>query len=144
MYLFAITVSGANVGYIPPANTGIFFSFAIFAYARPISKVSVKTDKPTTSGLQEFNKFVKTIPKSLKREIVRQRVKDIYISLDRDARTDAIKLSEELMREGINVYFIDLPDKDPSELGFKVFTKLLHNAIKLTTSTLMKKRLALS
>ena len=35
-------------------------------------------------------------------------------------------------------------DKDPSELGFKQFTKLLHNATKLTTSILMKKRLALS
>ena len=45
--------------------------------------------------------FGKTIPKSLKREIVKQRVKDIYISLDRDARKDAIKLTEELMREGM-------------------------------------------
>jgi hypothetical protein len=35
-------------------------------------------------------------------------------------------------------------DKDPSELGFENFTKLLHKATKLTTSTLMKKRLALS
>ena len=35
-------------------------------------------------------------------------------------------------------------DKDPSELGFEKFTKLLHNAVELTTSTLMKKRLALS
>jgi hypothetical protein len=34
--------------------------------------------------------------------------------------------------------------KDPNELGFEAFTKLLHNATKITTSTLMKKRLALS
>ena len=35
-------------------------------------------------------------------------------------------------------------DKDPSELGFEGFTKLLHKATKLTTSTLLKKKLALS
>jgi hypothetical protein len=35
-------------------------------------------------------------------------------------------------------------DKDPSELGFEAFTKLLHKAVKLTASVLMKKKLALS
>jgi len=35
-------------------------------------------------------------------------------------------------------------DIDPSELGFKTFTKLNHNALELTTSVLMKKRIALS
>ena len=48
------------------------------------------------------------------------------------------------MSYGKKVYLIEMGDKDPSELGFKEFTKLLHKATKLTTSTLMKKRLALS
>ena len=87
--------------------------------------------------------FGKTIPKSLKREIVKQRVKDIYISLDRDARTDAIKLTEELMREGINVYFIDLPDKDPSELGFEKFTNMMMSVEPLRFSNLMQLKLGI-
>ena len=87
--------------------------------------------------------FGKTIPKSLKREIVKQRVKDIYISLDRDARTDAIKLTEELMREGINVYFIDLPDKDPSELGFEKFTNMMMLVEPLKFSNLMQLKLGI-
>jgi hypothetical protein len=33
--------------------------------------------------------------------------------------------------------------KDPNELGFEEFTKLLHKATELTTSSLMKKRMAL-
>ena len=33
--------------------------------------------------------------------------------------------------------------KDPNELGFETFTKLLHDATKLTTSILLKKKLAL-
>ena len=87
--------------------------------------------------------FGKTIPKSLKREIVKQRVKDIYISLDRDARTDAIKLTEELMREGINIYFIDLPDKDPSELGFEKFTNMMMSVEPLRFSNLMQLKLGI-
>ena len=87
--------------------------------------------------------FGKTIPKSLKREIVKQRVKDIYISLDRDARKDAVKLTEELMREGINVYFIDLPDKDPSELGFEKFTNIMMSVEPLRFSNLMQLKLGI-
>ena len=87
--------------------------------------------------------FGKTIPKSLKREIVKQRVKDIYISLDRDARKDAIKLTEELLREGINVYFIDLPDKDPSELGFEKFTNMMMSVEPLRFSNLMQLKLGI-
>jgi len=48
------------------------------------------------------------------------------------------------MSYGKKVYLIEMGDKDPSELGFKTFTKLLHNAVEFTTSVLMKKRMALS
>ena len=43
------------------------------------------------------------------------------------------------------VYLIEMGDKDPSELGFKQFTKLLHNASKTYYFyTNEKRRLALS
>ena len=87
--------------------------------------------------------FGKTIPRSLKKEIVKQKVKAIYISLDRDARKDAIKLTEELMREGINIYFIDLPDKDPSELGFEKFTNMMMSVEPLRFSNLMQLKLGI-
>ena len=48
------------------------------------------------------------------------------------------------MGYGKKVYLIEMGDKDPSELGFEAFTKLLHKATKLTASMLMKKKLALS
>ena len=48
------------------------------------------------------------------------------------------------MSYGKQVYLIEMGDKDPSELGFEQFTKLLHNAVELTTSVLMKKRMAFS
>jgi len=60
------------------------------------------------------------------------------------ALKDAFNHAETFMSYGKKVYLIEMGDKDPSELGFKTFTKLLHNAVELTTSVLMKKRLALS
>jgi hypothetical protein len=48
------------------------------------------------------------------------------------------------MGYGKTIYIIEMNDKDPSELGFKEFTKLLHKATELTLSSLLKRKLALS
>ena len=88
--------------------------------------------------------FGKRISDSLMKKIIKSNVKKIYLALDEDALKDAFKHAETFMSYGKRVYLIEMGDKDPSELGFKDFTKLLHKATKLTTSTLMKKRLALS
>ena len=47
------------------------------------------------------------------------------------------------MREGINVYFIDLPDKDPSELGFEKFTNIMMSVEPLRFSNLMQLKLGI-
>ncbi len=88
--------------------------------------------------------FGKKLSTTLMKKIIKSNVKKIYLALDEDALKDAFNHAETFMSYGKKVYLIEMGDKDPSELGFKNFTKLLHNAIKLTTSTLMKKRLALS
>ena len=88
--------------------------------------------------------FGKKLSTSLMTKIIKSKVEKIYLALDEDALKDAFNHAETFMSYGKQVYLIEMGDKDPSELGFKTFTKLLHNAVKLTTSTLMKKRLALS
>ena len=88
--------------------------------------------------------FGKKLATTLMTKIIKSNVKKIYLALDEDALKDAFNHAETFMSYGKRVYLIEMGDKDPSELGFKEFTKLLHNATKLTTSTLMKKRLALS
>ena len=88
--------------------------------------------------------FGKRISDSLMKKIIKSNVKKIYLALDEDALKDAFKHAETFMSYGKRVYLIEMGDKDPSELGFKNFTQLLHNAVELNTSTLMKKRLALS
>jgi len=47
------------------------------------------------------------------------------------------------MNEGKEVHLIDMEDKDPSELGFEKFTKLLHNAHELTLVDLMIQKINL-
>ena len=88
--------------------------------------------------------FGKKISTTLMKKIIESNVEKIYLALDEDALKDAFNHAETFMSYGKKVYLIEMGDKDPSELGFKKFTKLLHNATKLTTSILMKKRLALS
>ena len=87
--------------------------------------------------------FGKKISSSLMKKIIESNVKKIYLALDDDALKDALKHAETFIGYGKRVYFIEMQGKDPSELGFKTFTKLLHKATELTTSSLMKKRMAL-
>ena len=63
--------------------------------------------------------FGKTILSNLKRKIIEKKVKQVYISLDRDAILDSIKMVEDFMKNDIDVYFVNLPEKDPSDLGFE-------------------------
>jgi DNA primase len=88
--------------------------------------------------------FGKKLSTTLMTKIIKSKVEKIYLALDEDALKDAFNHAETFMSYGKRVYLIEMGDKDPSELGFKTFTKLLHNAVELTTSVLMKKRLALS
>ena len=85
----------------------------------------------------------KNIQSSLMKKIVTSLVDKIYIALDRDAMKQALRFCENIMAEGKEVYLVDLQDKDPSEMGFKNFTKLIQNTIPLTYYDLMERKLAL-
>ena len=85
----------------------------------------------------------KNIQSNLMKKLVTSLVNKIYIALDRDAIKQALKFCEMLMAEGKEVYLVDLQDKDPSEMGFSNFTKLIQKTQPLTYSNLMEKKLAI-
>jgi|TARA_R110000822_G_scaffold493_4_gene2327 hypothetical protein len=85
----------------------------------------------------------KSIQSNLMKKIVTSVVDKIYIALDRDAIKQALKFCERLMAEGKEVYLVDMQDKDPSEMGFKNFTKLIQTTVPLTYYTLMEHKLSL-
>ena len=85
----------------------------------------------------------KNIQSNLMKKLVSSKVKKIYIALDTDAIKQALKFCEELLNEGKEVYLVELPGKDPSEMGFKEFTKLVQKATPLNQFSLMEKKIML-
>jgi DNA primase len=85
----------------------------------------------------------KILPEKLMKKIVSSSVKQIFIALDNDALKQAIQYCETLLNHGKEVFLVDLNEKDPSELGFANFAKLLHTSTPLTFRTLMEKKFEL-
>ena len=85
----------------------------------------------------------KSISDSLYKKIITNNVKDIYVSLDTDARDQALQIAEKFLNQGKRVFLVDLPDKDPSEMGFKAFTQHIQNAEELDLSGIMMHKLDL-
>jgi len=80
----------------------------------------------------------KTISDELMKKLITSKVQKVYIALDKDALKDAIKHCETLMNAGKKVYFVELDDKDPSDMGFEHFTKIIQKTEPLTLSKLIK------
>ena len=93
------------------------------------------------AGSTTDNAFIRTILSNLKRKIIEKKVKQVYISLDRDAFQDSLKMVEEFMKNDIDVYFVNLPEKDPSDLGFEKVIPLLKETEKMKFSDLMRYKL---
>jgi DNA primase len=66
----------------------------------------------------------------------------IYIALDKDASKQAFKYAKQFMDEGKKVYFVRLPEKDPSDMGFTQYTNLVQNLNHLTFSDLLEQKLS--
>ena len=85
----------------------------------------------------------KSISNMLLKKIISSKNKDIYIALDLDARNKALEISEKFLSYGKRVFMVDLTDKDPSDMGFENFTKLVQSAKELDLGSLMLHKLEL-
>jgi DNA primase len=85
----------------------------------------------------------KNIQSNLMKKIVSSFVQKIYIALDKDAIKQALHFCEQLMAEGKEVYLVDMQDKDPSEMGFENFTRLIQKTTPMTYSSLLEQKLSL-
>tara|TARA_R110001583_G_scaffold2725_24_gene19192 strand:+ start:2137 stop:3063 length:927 start_codon:yes stop_codon:yes gene_type:complete len=85
----------------------------------------------------------KNIQSNLLKKIVQSTVEKIYIALDTDAMKQSLKHCEYLLNQGKEVYLVELEGKDPSDLGFSYFTKLIQNTYPLDEYNLMEKKLSL-
>jgi DNA primase len=87
--------------------------------------------------------FGKNIQSNLMKKLVESKVQKIYIALDNDAIKQALKFCEQLLNTGKEVYLVELDNKDPSDLGFENFTKLIQQTTPLTQYKLMEKKLSI-
>jgi DNA primase len=85
----------------------------------------------------------KNIQQSLMKKIISSTVEKIYLALDTDAMKQALKFAEYFMNQGKEVYLVDLEGKDPSDMGFAHFTKLIQNTFPLSQYDLMERKLQL-
>ena len=83
------------------------------------------------------------IQSKLMKKIVTSTIEKIYIALDTDAMKKALKFAEDFINEGKEVYFMDLEGKDPSEMGFNNFTKLIQKTFPIDQYGLMQRKLQL-
>lgn len=81
--------------------------------------------------------FGKIIQPALRKKLIENRVRDIYICLDSDAIRNALDIADTFMKEGLNVYFVALQDQDASELGFEEITKRIAETDKLTFQSMI-------
>jgi len=126
----------------PEASKDIIFFENLINWDRPIilcegafDAIAIKRNAIPILG--------KSLSPSLWKKLITGKLTDIYIALDTDAKTQALEIAEKLMAAGFKVFLIELPGKDPSEMGFKQFTKLVQNATELDFTKIMLQKLDL-
>jgi len=108
--------------------------------AEPVNIVEGAFDAIST-GDNTIPLFGKTLSKSLIQAIVSNKPPRINLILDNDALTMAISHAEKFLSYGLNTYIVELPGKDPNELGQEAVQQLINNTEKLTFSKLMEYKL---
>jgi DNA primase len=70
------------------------------------------------------------LPEKLRTELFNRNVKHIYFAYDKETKAveKSIKLATFFKRNGIKVTHLNLPDKDPSDVGFVGMTSIIKNS----------------
>jgi DNA primase len=85
--------------------------------------------------------FGKTLSNTLKEKILIRKPPKVIVALDDDALNDALKISNYLMMEGINVSLLKMDKKDVNEMGFKNFTTKKNNISPMDSYDIIKQRI---
>ena len=120
---------------IIPFELFINFDLPLVICEGPFDAIAIKRNAIPLLG--------KNLQQNLLKKIVTSTVKKIYIALDTDAQKQALKFAEYFINEGKEVYFMDLEGKDPSEMGFNNFTKLIQKTFPIDQYELMQRKLQL-
>lgn len=87
--------------------------------------------------------FGKKILPKLRSKILENKVKTLYISLDKDALADAITEVEYFINSGIEVKLVKLSGKDPGETGFVEMNKIIRETESLDLFNLIMLKMSI-
>lgn len=88
--------------------------------------------------------FGKTVQSKLKQKIIEKEVKNVYLVLDNDALKQTIDIAEKFMKDGIHVFVVQLPKKDPSEIGPEKIQDIIKETRELKFQDLISLKLSLT
>lgn len=114
----------------------INFNLPIILCEGPFDSISIKRNAIPLFG--------KTISKKLEERLTRNQIKEIYLALDGDALKNTFNIAEKLLNLGKKVHIIRLKGKDPSEVGFLEFTKIMNNSNPINFSDLIKLKMEIN
>ena len=80
----------------------------------------------------------KFITKKLMKKLVESNIQKIYVALDDDALKTALSHCETFLSYGKKVFLIQMPKKDPSEMGHYEFTNLVQKASPMTLNKILE------
>jgi hypothetical protein len=79
-----------------------------------------------------------SITTALQNKLLSRDVNSIIIALDKDAIKTSLKYTEKFISEGIDVKFMNIKQKDPSEMGFREFMSLYDSLSNVDFENLIK------
>lgn len=84
----------------------------------------------------------KTLPKNLERTLLQNKVKQVYVFLDIDAQSEALKLEHRLKQYEIDTKLVLTDGKDASEMGFENSWKSIQSANSTNFKQFIQQRLS--
>ena len=124
----------------PPFKKDMVFNEMFISWKKPIILCEGAFDMMAIkrNAIPILGKYIQP---TLKLKMLRHSVKDVYIALDKDAIKDSLNIIEQFLKNDINVYFVKLTQKDPSELGFKNVWKLIKQSNKISFKDLIEMKI---
>lgn len=87
--------------------------------------------------------FGSTLQSTLRDKIISAGRSEVILALDADALQKTYKIAYDLIRQGLDVYIIEMYDKDPSELGFDFMANEIRNQRdRVSFNDVIKRRVA--
>jgi DNA primase len=88
--------------------------------------------------------YGKTLSNQLKKKLLSNNVKNIYLALDSDALKSTLRIAGDILQSGKTLHVVELDGKDPSDMGFENFTELIQQSQEFTFSDLFSLKLAIN